>query len=122
MIVCTFMLVSLLLFASPVAQDRRTLPAADPDLSDPRVDTGLKCKPSAGEEVVICGTTEQPRANLQPRPEFDDKKIGPRIRLPGGGEGSVHLIQSTLPGATGQGAAVTVKFPFGKGKRKDADE
>ena len=36
----------------------------------------------------------------------------------GGGTGNVHAIRTELPGAIGQGVAVTLKIPFGKGKRE----
>ncbi|MEG8026830.1 hypothetical protein [Sphingomonas aerolata] len=39
------------------------------------------------------------------------------FRLPGGGTGKVHAVQSTLPGATGSGAVVTLRIPFGPGRR-----
>ncbi len=39
------------------------------------------------------------------------------FRLPGGGTRNVHAIASELPGARGQGMAVTLRIPFGKGKR-----
>jgi hypothetical protein len=40
------------------------------------------------------------------------------FRLPGGGTGNVHAVRTELPGAIGQGVAVTLKIPFGKGKRE----
>ncbi|MEG3161276.1 hypothetical protein U1763_12270 [Sphingomonas sp. LB2R24] len=70
-----------------------------------------------GEIVVCARPTDQRLAKLpqpvQP-PPFDPLSF----RLPGGGKGNVHAIRSELPGAVGQGGAVTLKMPFGRGERE----
>jgi len=70
-----------------------------------------------GEIVVCARPTDQRLAKLpqpvQP-PPFDPLSF----RLPGGGKGNVHAIRTELPGAVGQGGAVTLKMPFGRGKRE----
>ena len=70
-----------------------------------------------GEIVVCARPTEQRLAKLpepaQP-PPFDPLSF----RLPGGGTGNVHAIRTQLPGASGQGAAITLKIPFGKTRRQ----
>lgn len=70
-----------------------------------------------GEIVVCARPTDQRLAKLpepvQP-PPFDPLSF----RLPAGGTGNVHAIRTELPGAVGQGGAVTLKMPFGRGKRE----
>ena len=70
-------------------------------------------------EIVVCGrrTEDQRLAKL---PEADETAPSDPLsfRLPGGGKGRIHAIQSNVGGFTGQGAAVTLTFPFGKGKKK----
>ncbi len=70
-----------------------------------------------GEIVVCARPTDQRLAKLpepvQP-PPFDPLSF----RLPGGGKGNVHAIRTELPGVVGQGGAVTLKMPFGRGKRE----
>ena len=69
-------------------------------------------------EIVVCArpTDQRPAKLPQPvqPPPFDPLSF----RLPGGGKGNVHAIRTELPGAVGQGGAVTLKMPFGRGQRE----
>lgn len=70
-------------------------------------------------EIVVCGRRREDQ-RLVKLPEAGE--VAPfdplSFRLPGGGKGNVHAIQSNVSGFTGQGAAVTLTIPFGKGKKK----
>lgn len=74
--------------------------------------------PSADGTIVVCGRLTDQR--LHPLPRLPDTKpFDPAgFRLPGGGTGRIHAIQSELPGAVGQGVAVTLTVPFGRAKKK----
>ena len=73
--------------------------------------------PSADGTIVVCGRPSDQRLHpLPPLPEA--RRFDPAgFRLPGGGSVRAHAIQTQLPGAVGQGAAVTLTVPFGKPKR-----
>ena len=73
--------------------------------------------PSADGTIVVCGRPSDQR--LHPLPRLPETKpFDPAgFRLPGGGMARVHAIQSELPGAVGQGVAVTLSVPFGRGKK-----
>ncbi len=84
----------------------------------PRATMPCPVQSDASGEIVVCARpTDQRLAKLpepvQP-PPFDPLSF----RLPGGGTGNVHAIRTQLPGASGQGAAVTLKIPFGKTRRQ----
>ncbi|BCA62139.1 hypothetical protein HMP09_1373 [Sphingomonas sp. HMP9] len=70
-----------------------------------------------GEVIVCAHPSDQRLATLvvQVQPPRGDPLS---FRLPGSGTGNLHAIRTELPGAIGQGVAVTFKIPFGKGKRK----
>ncbi len=83
---------------------RRTIPC--PVQSDPN-----------GEIVVCARPTDQRLATLS-EPAQIPRGDPLSLRLPGGGKGNVHAIRTELPGATGQGVAMTLKIPFGRGKHQ----
>lgn len=72
--------------------------------------------PSADGDVVVCARPIDRRLHpLPPLPEA--KHIDPAtFRLPGIGTAHLHTIHSALPGAEGNGVAVTLTVPFGKPK------
>ena len=95
-------------------------PPLPPDLRKrvPRATMPCPVQTDPEGEIVVCARpTDQRLAKLpepvQP-PPFDPLSF----RLPGGGKGNVHAIRTELPGAVGQGGAVTLKMPFGRGKRE----
>lgn len=69
-------------------------------------------------EIVVCGRPTDQRLARVAEPTQTPRDDPLTFRLPGGGKGNVHAIRSELPGANGQGVAVTFKIPFGKGKRE----
>ena len=69
-------------------------------------------------EIVVCARPTDHRLATLPAPVQPPRGDPLSFRLPGGGKGNVRAIQTELPGAIGQGAAVTLKIPFGKGKRE----
>ncbi len=69
-------------------------------------------------EIVVCGRPTDQRLATLPEPVQLPGGDPLSFRLPGGGTGNVHGIRTELPGGIGQGAAVTLKIPFGKGKRE----
>ncbi len=75
--------------------------------------------PSETGEVVVCARREdeQRLKPLLPLP-VREKPDPLAFRLPGGGKARVRAIQTELPGATGQGAAITVSIPLGRKKRR----
>ncbi len=75
--------------------------------------------PSADGTIVVCGRPNDQR--LHPLPRLPDAKpFDPAVfRLPGIGTARVHAIQSELPGAVGQGVAVTLSVPFRNGKTRE---
>ena len=70
-----------------------------------------------GGEIVVCGRPTDQRLARLPTPPVNAPDAPMTFRLPGGGTGKVHAVQSTLPGATGSGAVVTLRIPFGPGRR-----
>ncbi len=71
-----------------------------------------RCR-SSEDEVVVCAHRTEQRLEPIAEPVKSGPPDGPlSFRLPGGAQGKAHAIQSTLPGASGQGVAVTVRFPF----------
>ena len=66
-----------------------------------------------GDEIVVCGRPTDPRLPPLPAPARRAPDSAMTFRLPGGGTGNVHAVQSTLPGATGAGAVVSLRMPFG---------
>jgi hypothetical protein len=74
---------------------------------------------SEGGEIIVCGRRSEDQ-RLAKLPETDKAEPSDRLsfRLPGGGKGNIHAFQSNVGGFTGQGVAVTLKIPFGKGKKK----
>lgn len=81
--------------------------------------TIVKPCPSAdgSGDIVVCGR-QQNGPRLERLPDRDRGALPDDVsfRLPGGGKADLHALQSTLPGGTGQGAAVTFSIPFGKKK------
>ncbi|WP_332800790.1 hypothetical protein [Sphingomonas sp. PB2P12] len=71
-----------------------------------------------GEDIVVCARPTDQRLIPLAEPIRPLRGDPLSFRLPGGGTGNVHAIQTALPGANGQGAAVTLRIPFGKGKRQ----
>ena len=70
-------------------------------------------------EIVVCGSRSQeqrlgPIAVPEPEPADDPLSF----RLPGGGKLNAHAMQRTVGGFTGQGAAITLTIPFGKGRKR----
>lgn len=71
-----------------------------------------RCR-SSDSEVVVCARRAEQRPAPLEEPVKSGSPDGPlSFRLPGGGQGKAHAIQSNLPGASGQGMAVTLRFPF----------
>ena len=71
-----------------------------------------------GEDIVVCARPTDQRLVPLAEPMRPPRGDPLSFRLPGGGTGNVHAIQTALPGASGQGGAVTLRIPFGKGKRR----
>jgi hypothetical protein len=69
-------------------------------------------------EIVVCARSSDQRLATLAEPVQPPRGDPLSFRLPGGGKGNVHAIRTELPGAIGQGAAVTLKMPFGKGSRE----
>jgi hypothetical protein len=69
-------------------------------------------------EIVVCARSSDQRLATLVEPVQPSPGDPLSFRLPGGGKGNVHAIRTQLPGASGQGAAVTLKLPFGNGKRE----
>ncbi|HXH14661.1 MAG TPA: hypothetical protein VNJ10_00840 [Sphingomonas sp.] len=94
-------------------------PPLPPEL---RKRTARKATPCSTEsdsgETVVCARPTDQRVDPLPEPVVAARGDPLSFRLPGGGKGNVHAIRTELPGGIGQGAAVTLKMPFGKGKRK----
>ena len=77
--------------------------------------------PSADGTIVVCGRRTDQRLHPLPPPPGTEHRDPATFRLPGGGTAHVHAFQSELPGAVGQGAAVTLTVPFGRKKRAEGD-
>lgn len=68
---------------------------------------------STESEVVVCAHPADQRLEPLVEPLKSGPPDGPlSFRLPGGGTGNLHAIQSTLPGGSGAAAMVTLKIPF----------
>jgi hypothetical protein len=108
------MLVGLLLLQAAAG------PPIPPELRKriPRVMTPCPTQPDASGEIVVCGRTTEHRLETLPEPVAPARQEPLSFRLPGGGKGNVHAIRTELPGAIGQGAAVTLKIPFGSRRRE----
>lgn len=79
--------------------------------------------PAAGssDEVVVCGRPGDQGQRLRPLPPYRSGATRDPLgfRLPGGGTGNVHPFRKDLPSASGQGIAVSLRLPFGRGARPD---
>lgn len=84
----------------------------------PRVAMPCPVQTDPGGEIVVCARPTDQRLAQVPEPVQPPRGNPLSFRLPGGGKGKVHAIRTELPGGVGQGAAVTLKMPFGKGKRE----
>ena len=94
-----------------------TTPASD--IPDQLTVTARPCAgPSETGEVVVCGRRDEEQ-RLKPLPPLPVREQSDpfAFRLPGVGNGRVHAIQTELPGAVGQGVAVTLSIPLGRKKR-----
>ena len=69
-------------------------------------------------EIVVCARPTDQRLATLAEPVQPPRSDPLSFRLPGGGRGNVHAIRTELPGASGQGVAVTLRIPFGKGTRE----
>ncbi len=69
-------------------------------------------------EIVVCARPTDQRLATMAEPVQPPRSDPLSFRLPGGGRGNVHAIRTELPGAVGQGVAVTLRIPFGGGKRE----
>jgi len=107
------MLVALLLLQAVAG------PPLPPELRKRPVRIATPCSTEArGGETIVCARPTDQRIGPLPEPVIVAHDDPLSFRLPGGGKGNVHAIRTELPGAIGQGAAVTLKMPFGKGKRE----
>ncbi|SFO25124.1 hypothetical protein SAMN05428984_2952 [Sphingomonas sp. OK281] len=95
-------------------------PPLPPELRKRTPRTTMPCpaQVDAGGEIVVCARPTDRRRATIPEPVRSPCGDPLSFRLPGGGTGNVHAIRTELPGASGQGAAVTLKMPFGKRKRQ----
>lgn len=90
--------------------------AARPALTQER-----RCAPSGDEnEVVVCARRGESPHRLKPLPlrPGDSPRDPLGFVLPGGGQGRLHAVQSNLPGASGQGLAVTATIPLGRKSKR----
>ena len=69
-------------------------------------------------DIVVCARPTDQRLATLAEPVQPPRSDPLSFRLPGGGRGNVHAIRTELPGASGQGVAVTLRIPFGKGTRE----
>jgi len=107
------MLASLIFLLQSVAG-----PSLPRELRKPTPRVAMPCPVTQpGEEIIVCARPTDQRIAPLPAPTQPARGDLLSFRLPGGGQGNVHMIRTELPGARGQGAAVTLKIPFGKGKR-----
>ncbi|MGU3391986.1 hypothetical protein [Sphingomonas sp. M1A8_2b] len=94
-------------------------PPVPRELRKPTPRVALPCPVTqAGEDIVVCARPTDQRLARLPEPIQPPRGDPLSFRLPGGGKGNVHAIRTELPGARGQGVAVTLKIPFGRGKRE----
>ena len=68
--------------------------------------------------IVVCARPADQRLPALPPPDGAPHGDPLAFRLPGGGTGNVHAIRTELPGAIGQGGAVTLRIPFGRGMKR----
>ena len=92
---------------------------AAPDGGDRLAVTRPACPsgPNADGDVVVCARPIDRR--LHPLPTLPVRRaVDPStFRLAGGADLHLHAIRTELPGAVGEGAAVTLTVPFGRGKK-----
>ncbi|KQN05511.1 MULTISPECIES: hypothetical protein [Sphingomonas] len=95
-------------------------PPLPPELRKRPVRSTMPCpvQTDPDGEIVVCARSTEQRLATLPEPVQPPRGDPLSFRLPGGGTGNVHAIRTQLPGASGQGAAVTLKLPFGNGKRE----
>lgn len=94
-------------------------PPVPKEFRKPRVATPCPDRSDTGE-IVVCARPVDQRLEPLPKTPRQTPEEAMTFRLPGGGTGNVHAIQTGLPGAVGRGMAVTLKVPLGKTPRKDA--
>jgi hypothetical protein len=88
------------------------------ELREPVVRSAACSTHAEGGEIVVCGRTpERQRLKTLPEPAARSAQDALAFRLPGGGTGNVHAVQTNLPGATGPGAVLSLGIPFGKKAR-----
>ncbi|MFD1952521.1 hypothetical protein ACFSGX_17220 [Sphingomonas arantia] len=73
--------------------------------------------PSATDITVCARRGPDQRLSSLPEQPLEPPANPTTFRLPGGGSGSVNAAQSNVNGFTGQAAKLTLRIPFGKGKR-----
>lgn len=95
-------------------------PPLPPELRRRRPRATMPCPVQADPdgEIVVCARPTDQRLATLAEPVQPSRGDPLSFRLPGGGRGNVHAIRTELPGAVGQGAAVTLRIPFGKGTRE----
>ncbi len=90
-------------------------PPVPRELRRPTPRVALPCPVTQpGEEIVVCARPTDQRLAPLPEPTRPPRGEPLSLRLPGGGHGNVHAIRTELPGAIGQGAAISLKIPLGK--------
>ena len=95
-------------------------PPLPPELRKRPARSTMPCpvQADADGEIVVCARPTDQRLATVAEPVQPARGDPLSFRLPGGGTGNVHAIRTELPGAIGQGVAITLKVPFGKGKRE----
>ncbi|WP_242096813.1 MULTISPECIES: hypothetical protein [unclassified Sphingomonas] len=92
------------------------LPASPP--LPPLSVTARPCPAGDDGEITVCARkSDPPRLVKLPEERVASPQDRMTFRLPGHATGNVHAFQRDLQGATSQGAAVTIRVPFGKGKK-----
>ena len=73
---------------------------------------------TGGGDIMVCARRGADQ-RLKPLPDVAAEPANPlAFRLPGGGSGSAQAVQSNVGGATGAGAVLRLRIPFGRGKRE----